>query len=154
MSIDGYDDNAKLAYKVLSQLLEVGSTNHTRSMCICIWTLWLSCSQRFLSYLALGVPDEGFSRNGRVRWVWNLRFYYYHWVDTTSAGGWLVLEGSIHPVISVSALTCFIRYIFYCNLQLLNYVFIMKTPPSIIGELYRFLAILFIPFGFLSSKDA
>jgi hypothetical protein len=98
------------------------STNHTRSMCICIWTLWLSCSQRFLSYLALGVPDEGFSRNGRVRWVWNLRFYYYHWVDTTSAGGWLVLEGSIHPVISVSALTCFIRYIFYCNLQLLNYL--------------------------------
>ena len=37
-------------------------------------------------------------------------FYYHHWVDT-SAGGLLVLEGIIPPVVSVSALTWFIIYI-------------------------------------------
>ena len=31
-------------------------------------------------------------------------FYYYHWVDT-SAGGLLVPEGNIRPVVSASALT-------------------------------------------------
>jgi hypothetical protein len=31
-------------------------------------------------------------------------FYYYHWVDT-SAGGLLVPEGIIQPVVSASALT-------------------------------------------------
>ena len=39
-------------------------------------------------------------------------FYYYHWVDT-SAGGLLVPEGIIHTVVSASALTWFIRYIYY-----------------------------------------
>ena len=29
------------------------------------------------------------------------RFYYYQWIDT-SAGGLLVLEGIVHPVVSVS----------------------------------------------------
>ena len=38
------------------------------------------------------------------------RFYYYQWVDT-SAGGLLVLEGILRPVISASALTWFITYI-------------------------------------------
>jgi len=33
----------------------------------------------------------------RVRWGWYLRFYYYHWIDT-SAGGSLIPEGIIHPV--------------------------------------------------------
>jgi hypothetical protein len=42
--------------------------------------------------------------------IYDLRFYYYHWVDT-SAGGLLVLEGIIRPVVSASALTWFIRYI-------------------------------------------
>ena len=42
--------------------------------------------------------------------IYDLRFYYYHWVDT-SAGGLLVLEGIICPVVSASALTWFIRYI-------------------------------------------
>ena len=37
-------------------------------------------------------------------------FYYYHWVDT-SVGGLLVPEGIIHPVVSVLALTWFIRYL-------------------------------------------
>ena len=33
----------------------------------------------------------------------------FHWVDT-SAGGLLVPEGTISPVVSVSALAWFIRY--------------------------------------------
>jgi len=44
--------------------------------------------------------------------VFCFRFYYYHWVDI-SAGGLLVPEGIMHPVVSVSALTFFIRYIYY-----------------------------------------
>jgi hypothetical protein len=40
-------------------------------------------------------------------------FYYYYWVDT-SAGGLLVPQGIIRPVVSVvSALPWFIRYIYY-----------------------------------------
>ena len=38
-----------------------------------------------------------------------LRFYYYHWVDTF-AGGLLVPDGIIHPVVGVSALTWLIKY--------------------------------------------
>ena len=44
-----------------------------------------------------------------------------------SAGGLLVSEGIIHPVVSVSALIWFIRYICYRNLQLLNNVIITKA---------------------------
>jgi hypothetical protein len=36
----------------------------------------------------------------------------YDWVNT-SAGGVLVPEGIIRPVVSASALTWFIRYIYY-----------------------------------------
>ena len=53
-------------------------------------------------------------------------FYYYHWVDT-SASGPLFPEGIIRPVVSVSALTWVIRYIYYWNLQFLNNVIINKT---------------------------
>jgi hypothetical protein len=42
--------------------------------------------------------------------IYDLRFYYYHWVDT-SAGGLLVPEGIIRIVVSASALTWFSRYI-------------------------------------------
>ena len=42
--------------------------------------------------------------------IYDLRFYYYHWVDT-SAGGLLVPEGIIRTVVNASALTWFIRYI-------------------------------------------
>jgi hypothetical protein len=41
-----------------------------------------------------------------------LRFHYYHSVDTF-AGGQLISEGIVRPVGSVSALTWFIRYIYY-----------------------------------------
>jgi hypothetical protein len=37
---------------------------------------------------------------------------YYHWVDS-SAGGILVPEGVIRPVVSAAALTWFTRYIFH-----------------------------------------
>ena len=37
----------------------------------------------------------------RAHYIWYLRFYYYHWVDT-AAGGLLVPKGIIRPVISVS----------------------------------------------------
>jgi hypothetical protein len=53
-------------------------------------------------------------------------FYYYHWVDT-SAGGLLVPEGIIRPVVSASALSWFNRYMCYWNLQFLNNESIIKT---------------------------
>jgi hypothetical protein len=65
----------------------------------------------------------------RALWIWYLRFYYYHWIDT-SAGGLLVPEGIISPVVSVSALTWFIRYNYYWNLQFLNIYLLIKTKVS------------------------
>ena len=56
----------------------------------------------------------------------NTQCYYFHWVDT-SARGLFVYEGVIRPMVSVSALTWFIRYISYSNLQFLNNVVINKT---------------------------
>jgi hypothetical protein len=50
----------------------------------------------------------------------------YDWVNT-SAGGVFVPQGIIRPVVSASALTWFIRYIYYWNLQFLNNVIINKT---------------------------
>jgi len=41
----------------------------------------------------------------------NLRLYYYHWVDTSTVG-LLVLEDIIHTVVTVSALTWFIRLVY------------------------------------------
>jgi hypothetical protein len=52
--------------------------------------------------------------------------YIYYWVNT-SAGGVLVPQSIIRPVVSASALTWFIRYIYYWNLQFLNNVIINKT---------------------------
>jgi hypothetical protein len=54
-----------------------------------------------------------------------LRFYYYHWVDTFS-GGLLVPEDIIRPVVSVSALTWFIRYIQYWNLEFCQLYWLRK----------------------------
>ena len=50
----------------------------------------------------------------------------YDWVNT-SAGGVFVPQGNIRPVVSASALTWFIRYIYYWKLQFLNNVIINKT---------------------------
>jgi hypothetical protein len=74
----------------------------------------------------LSVHDDGYSRNASCALNWISTFYCYHWVDT-SPGGLLVPEGIIRPVVSVSALTWFIRYIYYWNLQFLNNVIIDKT---------------------------
>jgi hypothetical protein len=57
---------------------------------------------------------------------WYLRYYYYHWVDT-SAGELLASEGINRPIVSIAALTWFIRYISYWNLHFLNIVIITKA---------------------------
>jgi len=64
-------------------------------------------------------------------------FYYFHWVDS-SAGGLLVPDGIIRPVVSASALTLFTRYIFYQNLQFLKHEIIIKTKVLLPQE-YVFL---------------
>ena len=63
----------------------------------------------------------------------------YQMVDTSAGGvlvikgitrpvvSTLVIEGITHPVVRTLALTWFIRYICYCNLQFLNNVIIIKT---------------------------
>ena len=68
----------------------------------------------------------------------------YDWVNT-SAGGVLVPEGIIRPVVSASALTWFIRYIYYWNCQFLNNVIINKTKV-LLSQAYLTLADLL--FGF------
>jgi hypothetical protein len=55
-----------------------------------------------------------------------LHFYFYHWVDT-SAGGLLVPDCIIRPVVSVSALIYIIRVAICWNLQFLNNVFRTKN---------------------------
>jgi hypothetical protein len=62
----------------------------------------------------------------------------YDWVNT-SAGGVFVPQGIIRPVISASALTWFIRYIYYWNLQFLNNVIINKTK-ALLPQAYVTLA--------------
>ena len=56
----------------------------------------------------------------------NLIFTFLLSLGRTSAVGLLVLEGIIHPVVSVSALTWFIIYICFRNFQSLSHV-IIKT---------------------------
>jgi len=61
-----------------------------------------------------------------AHYIWYLRVYYYYWVDT-SAGGLLVPGGIIRQVGSVSALTWFIKYIYFWNLLFLNNMIINQT---------------------------
>ena len=85
-------------------------------------SIWLS------NLLILSVPDEDYSQNVSCAlhlYICYLRFYYYHCMDT-SVGDLLVPEGIICPVGSASALTWFITYIYYWNLQFLNNVIINK----------------------------
>ena len=84
-----------------------------------------------------------------IEWAMQANVTWLYWVDT-SAGGLLVPEGIIRQVVSALVLTWLIRYIYYCNLQLLNNVIINKAkvpPPSDIGDLSRFW-----PFGFIALK--
>ena len=78
--------------------------------------------------------------------------YDPHCVDT-SAGELLVTEGIIRPVVNASALTWFIRCIFYRNLQFLIIIKTYGFPSSCIGDLSRFLAIMFNFFQFNSILD-
>ena len=79
-------------------------------------SIWYSVLQKEFpeTRRALTVPD--------FDTIW---YNYYHWIDT-SAGGLLIPEGIIRPVVSVSALTCLIIYIYYWNAQYLNNVIIIK----------------------------
>ena len=68
-----------------------------------------------------------------------------------SAGGLLVPGGIIRPVISVSSLTWFIRYICYWNLQLLNNVIIIKSKVlSIFSFICMFCRSLFVLLSFFT----
>jgi hypothetical protein len=65
------------------------------------------------------LPDLGYFRNRMCALFSLIRYlsvYYCYWVKT-SAGGLLVPEGIIRPVVSVSAMTLYIIYIFYRKLQ-------------------------------------
>jgi hypothetical protein len=61
-----------------------------------------------------------------IEWAMQANVTWLYWVDT-SAGGLLVPNGIIRSVVSASALTRFIRYIYYWNLQFLNNVIINKA---------------------------
>ena len=78
------------------------------------------------------------------------RFYYYYWVDI-SAGGLLVPECMIRPVVSVSVLTFFIRYIYYWNLQFLIKVISSKLKFTFLTHSWPLLilAIMYKPFRFI-----
>ena len=69
-------------------------------------SIWYSVLQKEFpeTRRALTVPD--------FDTIW---YNYYHWIDT-SAGGLLIPEGIIRPVVSASALAWFIGYIYYRNL--------------------------------------
>ena len=56
----------------------------------------------------------------------DIYIFITHWFDT-SASVLLLPKGIIHAVASASALTWFIRYIYYRNIQYLNNVIINKT---------------------------
>jgi hypothetical protein len=58
------------------------------------------------------------------------------WVDT-SAGEILAPDGITRSVVSASALTRFIRYIYYLNLQFLNNVVIDKTKVLELHTVYN-----------------
>jgi hypothetical protein len=68
----------------------------------------------------------------------------YDWVNT-SDGGVLVPESIIRPVVSASALTWFIRYIYYWKLQFLNNVIINKTKV-LLPQAYVTLADYYLAF--------
>jgi hypothetical protein len=66
------------------------------------------------------------------------------WVYT-SAGGVVVPESIIRPVVSASALTWFIRYMYYWKLQYLNNVIINKTKV-LLPQAYVTLADYYLAF--------
>ena len=79
--------------------------------------------------------------------MFHLHLHYYHWIDSTAS--WLLVpEGFIE---SISALTCFIKHIYYWKLLFLNNVIMIKpkvVPPrtyvTIAGFGYPVQALWFI----------
>ena len=86
-------------------------------------TIFIACKDFWMIWLfnrsALSVNNESYSRSASCSLNLYLRFYFYHWTDT-SAGGLLVSEGIVRPVVSTSILTWFIICFYYRNLQFLN----------------------------------
>jgi len=74
-----------------------------------------------------------------------LRYYYYHWVDTSDCG-LLVPEIIVHSVVSVSALTWLIRYIYYWNLQFLYTCNVIINKPKLPLQAYVTVADFSYPF--------
>ena len=101
-----------------------------------------SCFSRFTSvsktiYLYIYLPDEGYSRNASCALNCISTFSLLSQGRYLCCGGLLVPEGIIRSVVGASALTWFIRYIYYWNLQFLNNVIINKTEVLLpqIGDL-------------------
>ena len=94
-------------------------------------------------------------------WTWTVHFINQHSFSllslgcNNSAGGLLVIEFIIRPVVSVLALPSLIRYICYWNSQFLNNVIIIKTKV-LLNKAYVTLATisanLFRCFGLLAPK--
>jgi hypothetical protein len=79
-------------------------------MTILIWTTYNI--NQFVIYLNKLFQQKEKPQTRRAHLISYLPLYYHHWVDT-SAGGLLVPKGIILPMVSVSAQTWFIRYIFW-----------------------------------------
>jgi hypothetical protein len=69
-----------------------------------------------IPYVKMEVTEVFYEVDETAYYVRYLRFYYCHWLDT-SAGGPFDPEGIIFPVVSVSALTWFIRYIYIIEIN-------------------------------------
>ena len=75
------------------------------------------------AYLMKVNPEKRFMRSKIGIYV--TLFYYYHWVDTT-AGGLLVPEGIIRPVVGASVLTTISKIHFVTNSLLINFEILLK----------------------------
>jgi hypothetical protein len=103
-----------LKKKSLREWKLVFNTNVTYALIYVFALFTLFCYSK-VTLLALSVPNEGYLfQKCVVRTKFDIRLHYHHWIDT-SACGLLVLESIIRPVFSDSALTWFIRYIFFLS---------------------------------------
>ena len=71
-------------------------------------------------------PIKAIPETRRAHKIKYLRFSYYHWVDS-SAGGLLVPEAIISPVVSDLAMIWFNRYMYYRHLLFLSKVIMNQT---------------------------
>jgi hypothetical protein len=110
------------------------------SMTAVAW-LWIVCTRNIQPWhtdVTLSVFDEGHYRNAScvlilISMFWLLSQGRYFWWNNS-------LRGYHHPVVCDSALTWFIRYLLYWNLQLITNIIIIKPKvllPQIIDDLSR-----------------